>query len=506
MEKKPNILIIGAGVAGLSAGVYARMHGFKTTIYEMHSIPGGLCTAWRRRGYTFDGAVRYLANINPDTKGYQLWRELGILKDTPIHFYDEFVSVEGRDGRILHLYTDIDRLEAHLLELSPQDKAVIQDFIEGIRDFRRLELPVDLTAGSALELAEIGQEMLPVLIPTLRWGNVTLEDFSQRFQDLLLREGMGQFFQFSPPDFPMMLCLSTLAMMNDREAGYPIGGSLPIAKTLESRYLGLDGEVVYRTKVTDILTENDCAVGLELDNGKRVYGDIVISAADGHATIYDLLGGQYVDRQTRKAYEGSMTPSKSIMQISLGVAMDFSAFPPMMSFPLSHPIWLGNIRHDHLVLKHYCFDPTMAPRGKSVLTLWCEADYDYWIWLRGDRSRYKKHKAEAAEIIIDILDERYPGLRRAVEVVDVATPVTHERYTGNWRGAFAGWALTTRKMSMMMGIGMSKTLPGLEGFYRIGHWVEPGGNVELSCASGRDVIKDICQARNEPFIPDEQEV
>jgi len=148
----------------------------------------------------------------------------------------------------------------------------------------------------------------------------------------------------------------------------------------------------------------------------------------------------------------------------------------------------------------------MAPRGKSVLTLWCEADYDYWFWLRGNRARYKKHKDEAAEIIIDILDERYPGLKRAVEAVDVATPVTHERYTGNWRGAFAGWALTTRKMSMMMGIGMPKTLPGLEDFFRIGHWVEPGGNVELSCASGRDVIKDICHLRGELFIPDEQEI
>jgi phytoene dehydrogenase-like protein len=81
----------------------------------------------------------------------------------------------------------------------------------------------------------------------------------------------------------------------------------------------------------------------------------------------------------------------------------------------------------------------------------------------------------------------------------VATPVTYERYTGNWRGAFAGWALTTRKMSMMMGIGMEKTLPGLSGFYMIGQWVEPGGNVELSCSSGRDVIKDICREQNQEF-------
>ena len=81
--------------------------------------------------------------------------------------------------------------------------------------------------------------------------------------------------------------------------------------------------------------------------------------------------------------------------------------------------------------------------------------------------------------------------------------MSDERYTGNWRGAFAGWALTTRKMSMLMGKGMEKTLHGLDNFYMIGQWVEPGGNVELSCASGRDVIKAICHERGLPFAPEE---
>ena len=141
----------------------------------------------------------------------------------------------------------------------------------------------------------------------------------------------------------------------------------------------------------------------------------------------------------------------------------------------------------------------MAPPGHSVLSIWCEADYDYWKALRADRTRYRAAKDKVGEQVIAALEERYPGLRQEVEVVDVATPVTYERYTANWRGAFAGWALTTRKMSMMMGTGMDKTLPGLDNFYMIGQWVEPGGNVELSAASGRDVIKDICAEQGREF-------
>ena len=52
-------------------------------------------------------------------------------------------------------------------------------------------------------------------------------------------------------------------------------------------------------------------------------------------------------------------------------------------FPLPQPMTLGNLEQERLVLKHYCFDPTMAPPGKSVLSMWCEADYDHWKRLRG---------------------------------------------------------------------------------------------------------------------------
>ncbi len=499
MNHNKKILIIGAGPAGLSAGIYAQMNGFDSTIFEMHSIPGGLCTSWKRRGYVFDGAVRYLAGIHPEVKGYQLWQELDIFKNTTFHYYDEFTCIEGKDGQKLHLYTNTDKLEAHLLELSPQDKRPIHDLVEGIRDFSRLDLPVNLTASSAQEFAKMGREMLPVLMPTLRWLNVTLPEFAQRFKDPVLREGLPLFFQFSGADFPMMLYLSTLGMMNDEEAGYPIGGSLPIAESLEAHYLELGGKILYRTRVTDILVRDDRAVGLELNGETKVTGDLVISASDGRAAIFDLLDGHYTNDRIIQRYSGGMTASKSILQISLGVDMDFSEQPPMVNFPLEEPVWLGNIYHDRLVIKHYCFDPTMAPQGKSVLTLWCEADYGYWKWLSANKDRYNQHKDEVADVVINALDRRYPGLRDSVEVVDVATPVTYERYTGNWRGAFAGWALTTRKMSLMMGIGMDKTLPGLSNFYMIGQWVEPGGNVELSCASGRDVIKDICDNLAQEF-------
>jgi phytoene dehydrogenase-like protein len=442
--------------------------------------------------------VRYLSGVDPQTKIHQLWEELGLLDGREFHFYDEFSRFEGDDGRAFTLYTDIDRLERHMLALSPEDEGTIREFTKAIHQFTKMELPVYLTPSDPVESLELGQSMLPVAIPALRWANATVRKYAERFKDPLLRTALPEFFQFAPPDFPMMLMLSTLAMMNDREAGYPIGGSLRFAEDLAKHYLALGGEIRYKSRVEAILVENDRAVGVRLADGTEHHADLVISAADGHSTIFDLLGGRYLDNKVRSYYH-DMTVAKSILQISLGVNRDFSAECPSINFPLPQPIYLGNVRHERLVVKHYCFDPTMAPPGKSVLSVWCEADYDYWKSMRANRKHYRAAKDLVAQQVIAALDERFPGLSDAVEVVDVATPVTYERYTANWRGAFAGWALTTRKMSMMMGGGMKKTLPGLDNFYMIGQWVEPGGNVELSVASGRDVVKDICAAEEKPF-------
>ncbi|NPV74816.1 MAG: NAD(P)/FAD-dependent oxidoreductase [Anaerolineae bacterium] len=496
--RKKTILIIGGGVAGLAAGIYAQKNGYQSQIFEMHFLPGGLCTSWRRRDYLFDGSIRFLSGTSPNAAAYQLWKELGALEGREVYYYDELTRFEDRDGRAFSLYTNIDRLEAHMLELSPQDQAVTRELCEALRGFTRLDLPVDLTLTEPEEGLEMGQRVMPALFHLLRWQNVSIPAFAARFKDPLLKEALPQFFQFSPPDFPIIMMMMTLAQMHNRESGYPIGGSLAFAEGLAKKYEELGGQIHYKSRVSRILVEEDKATGVRLANGSEHRSDIVISAADGYATIFHLLGGRYADNTIRKYY-AELPVAKPILQISLGVGQDFSQEPASLNFPLRRPFMLGNIAHERLVLKHYCFDPNMAPAGKSALTLWCEADDYHWRRLYFDPQAYEEAKQEAASLVLRGLEERYPGLSQHVEVIDVATPVTYERYTANWRGSINGWALSQRKLNMMMGAGMKKTLPGLENFYRIGHWVEPGGNVELSCASGRDVIKDLCKMEDRPF-------
>src|SRR3989304_3414190 len=152
---------------------------------------------------------------------------------------------------------------------------------------------------------------------------------------------------------------------------------------------------------------------------------------------------------------------------------------------LNEPVTIAGVDRRAIGLKHYCFDPSLAPAGKSALEVMLESSYGYWQRIYGHKL-YDTEQDQVAQIVIELLERWYPGLAQQIEVVDVATPLSYERYTGNWLGSTCGWLLTKQTMRMNI-LGISKTLPGLRNFYMIGQWVEPGGTLSLAGTSGRHV-------------------
>jgi phytoene dehydrogenase-like protein len=143
-------------------------------------------------------------------------------------------------------------------------------------------------------------------------------------------------------------------------------------------------------------------------------------------------------------------------------------------------------------------DPTMAPSGKTSVVVNLPSDYEYWAALAEDRSTYRAKKDEVARTVVDLLEQRFPGIAQDVEMVDVATPLTFERYTGNWKGSFEGWLLTPQNAFTMMRP-MRQTLPDLQNFYMCGQWVEPGGGLPTGVMSGRRLVQTICKEDRQPF-------
>ncbi len=129
-----SITIIGAGIAGLAAGCYARMNGYKARIYELHSLPGGLCTAWRRHGYLVDGCIHWLCGSGPGMSLYGLWEELGAMEDLTYYNHRAGVHLE-LPGRDFTIYNDADELEANWLALAPEDREWIEEVTGAVRQF-----------------------------------------------------------------------------------------------------------------------------------------------------------------------------------------------------------------------------------------------------------------------------------------------------------------------------------------------------------------------------------
>ncbi|MBU0730444.1 MAG: NAD(P)/FAD-dependent oxidoreductase, partial [Proteobacteria bacterium] len=178
---------------------------------------------------------------------------------------------------------------------------------------------------------------------------------------------------------------------------------------------------------------------------------------------------------------------------------DFSDQPHKAVIQPSEVIEVAGEILDRISIRHYGYDPTMAPNGKSVLIITFKASYDYWKKLRGNRVGYNKEKKQVADQIIKELANRFPGIAEKIEAIDVATPVTYERYTANWKGAIEGWLVTPDTIGMAMADGMGKTLPGLKNFYMAGQWVEPGGGIPPAAISGKKVIEMICKQDGKPF-------
>jgi phytoene dehydrogenase-like protein len=120
-------------------------------------------------------------------------------------------------------------------------------------------------------------------------------------------------------------------------------------------------------------------------------------------------------------------------------------------------------------------------------------DYDWWATRR---SGYQSAKDGAAYTVLAQLEPHFPGIRDAVRMIDVATPLTYWNMARSWRGAYEGWMPNTDSFFGHV----EKTLAGVEGFYMAGQWVEPGGGVPTALMSGRQVIQLVCHDDGTEFV------
>ncbi len=496
METK--LIIIGAGTAGLTAGCYAAMNGYTTTILEMNVTPGGLCTSWRRGGFLFDGSVAGLAGSAPGSPLYKLWSDIGVTTYCPLHYGESFGSIRLLDGRTVTIYTDVNRLEAHLMEYFPAEEACIRAFTHAIRSVLNMDIPFSDARGWAA-VKEKGKAFLSSmkLLPALmKYGRLTIRQFAGTVKDPALQTVFHNLVHFGGLDVPLLTVLLPLAYAHRKMAGIPERGWLSFARAIERRFVELGGSTRYKSKVAQLIVENGAVKGVLLENGTRIMADRVLSAADGRFSTSLLLGKTQAD--TQWDYQPQDVSDQPV-QVNLGVDMDFSNQHGPMTYIMKESMMAAGREHERITVHNKYYDKDAAHAGKSALTVFIDSDYGWWKNIADDTVRYDEEKKRCLDMVVAILDKHHPGIRDKVVVSDVSTPVTRERYTGNWMGA-----MQARKPNKSMIKSLLQGKPqyayrGIEGLYMAGQWVEAWGGITTAAQSGRNAIKAMCKKDGKTF-------
>lgn len=491
-----SIIVIGAGMGGLAAGIYGQVNGYETQIFEMHTRPGGQCASWKRGGYTFDPCIHHFFGCRSGSSVNRMWHELGALPRDLVSI-QECTAVASTDGKLFLDYYDLGKLEDALLKLAPAESKMIKEYIRAIKAFDNSKVDDAINSGSFRKMIPI----LPWMLWNRRWMKMNMRTYAERFSDPFLRKAFAQLV-YSNPDGPVFFHLMRHVGGMNGDIQWPVGGAEGFSRSIERRYLELGGTAHYRSRVDKILVEHDKAVGIRLADGSEHRADIIISNADGRKTILNMLDGKYMNETVRGYCTPIMDDTPFAVDVFLGVNRDLSGEPSSLVLLLDKPVMIANRQHESIEVQLYGFDRSMAPEGKGTLKVELWSSYAYWKELyNSDREKYKQEKQKIAEQVIGILDGYFRGIKSQVEVIDVCTLMTWERYMGGTQGWFN---FPNRKLDFSMREDMSDkkfrtTLPGLSDFYFAGVWATMMGSLAHNAQSGKTIIRRICQKDGKRF-------
>lgn len=483
-----HVLIVGGGLAGLSAGCYARAAGYRTTIVEHNLALGGVCAAWTRGPYTIDGCIHWLTGgaFTP------FYRELGIVPRVELRTLEHFATYRDvQTGSEIAVVRDLDALARQLEEIAPKDRAEIRRVVDASRRFAEVAPPAE-----PQELASVGERLSGLM--SLRRDLGSLVHFrkpvakwaAENLESPVLRK---LFSRLAPGQGPALVVLMILGYLERGWLSRPVGGTASFRDALVATYERLGGDVRLHATVDEIVVENDHVLGVRLADGSMIDADVVISTSSTPETVLRLLGGLYGAQETsdRLARWKLFEP---IVMTSFGVATPLEGVPSTLLVDGVPPVTIGGRESDHLSLRVFNDDRSVAPPGHTVVQATFATSYEWWA-TRG--TRYAAEKDAVAEAALAAIEPHVPGVTDAVRVVDVATPITFWTMARSWRGAYEGWIPSNESFFGRV----DKKLHDLEGFYMAGQWVEPGGGVPTAVLSGRQAVQLLCADDGRTFKP-----
>ncbi len=508
-----DVVVIGAGMGGLTSAALLSKAGFSVCVLEMADHPGGYLAGFRRKDFRFDTAIHWLNQCGPEGLVSKVFDILGTDYPRPVA-QKRIRRVKGH-GFDYTLTNNPDEWKNELIAKFPNDKNGIERFFKAAKKigksfdnfsnvFRSEET---MTFFESMRFKfKLLNFALP-FIPFIRFSGEKgmKKGLSKYFKDPKLQEIFCS-------ESELLSCLVPIgwAYYGDYQSP-PQGGSQVFPEWLEYVLNYFGNEIYYRSKVNKILVEGNKAKGVNFEcRGKEytVNSNYVLAASDIETLYEKMLPASSVpEKMKTKLRQAKLYSSSVTVSIALDCPAEDLGFNEEMIY-----ISLEGERGEHgsgdpekcgiSILAPSQRDKSMAPEGKGTLTLYIEAAMDYmnnWRtekdekgnFIRGEE--YVKLKNEVAEKLIKRVESKLGiELRKHILFYEVATPVTHHRYTGNKNGTMMG--ARPGRENMQAKVAHYQT--PVENLILSGHWAELGGGVPIAVRSGANAALLVLRKEN----------
>lgn len=493
-----DVVVIGAGMGGLTGAALLAKAGLRVCVLEKADYPGGYLAGFRRKGFTFDTAIHWLNQCGPQGAVRRVLSIVG--EGAPVTPTLKRIRRYRGDSFDYLLTDDPDLLRDQLARDFPEQAAGMHQFFAAAKKLGvafasfadHMRIPETMTllekAGHGLGMASFG---LQHFLKYLRWS--TEDGFDRLFHAPFLSR------MFCSEE-RLVSCITPVgwAYTSDYQAA-PLGGSQELPGFLVRAITAWGGRVISRARVDAIHVENKRATGVSVTHGTRhqsqhtIRAKYVLAACDS-ATVYEhMLPPKTIDPGLiAKLRDADIGDSHLTVFLGLDAPAERLGFNDELTMLTRDDV----SRQDHnggdpersaiTVLAASARDPSLAPEGKGTLRLSVSARLAY-----GDRWRtregltrgpeYEAFKRGYAEVLIDrVARALSPRLREHVEVCEIATPITHLRYTGNRDGSIVG----TKPSSANVKSGVAHYLTPVQNLIFSGQWAELGGGVPIAVKAG----------------------
>lgn len=497
---KYDVIVIGAGVAGLFSAYTLAKNGKKVLLIEKQPVPGGFATTFKRKGFTFESAIHCVDQMGEGGEIFTFLREHGLDKCV------EFIPTPDF-GRLIYPSHDIvlrpgkkEFIES-FSQAFPAEKNSLNQFVAYVdRFFSQFERYCNPVMPGWLQDAA-----MPVLYPMLfKASNATIEEFVGKYLNNPQLRSMAleiwRYAGLSPDKLSAFYFLMLFGGYCFNQTAHIRGGFMKLFEVMVSHIREAGSTVLLGVEVKKIGTVNGVVQKIVTQEGQEYSAPIVIANANPIVALTELLDDEKVRTRYRaqlplmeksisgiQVYVGLSCPAQSLGMTSHRYSINTSyEYARNFQFSVDGDYALSCIE----LTDHARLDGTLVPPGKGSLIIMTYDAYSHWKGLSGQE--YAEKKEDVADILIKRVEKYLPGLSAKIEFKEVATPLTMERYTNSPCGAIYGFAQTVPQAVI-------KRLPqktAIKGLYLAGGWTFPGAGVHGCFISAMEVSRLIAIPKN----------